>query len=107
MEIPVQIAEAEPIAIVEQEVQQQVVQPTAVRNDRNSIHYYTSKEFDTLEMFKDLVDEKLSEVGNYIDIAGKSHTTLISCLKQNQLYIDLAYGHAVVDITTKLVEDKK
>lgn len=105
IEIPIQVAESKPVTV--QPIVEPVEQVLVVRNNPNTIHYYTSQDLDKFEMFKDSVDEQLSEIGAYYDISGKCHTTLIACLKANQYMIDLAYANAVVDISNKLLKGKK
>ena len=107
IEIPTTIATVETVPVIEIVDTVQSLNLQVSKNDCNSIYHYTSNDLNGLAMFKDAVDKELSEIGVYFDIAGKSHPTLIACLKQNQLYIDIAYGQAVKDITSKLLEDKK
>ena len=97
-----QVVNVEPVAqpVVELPVQKPI---STVKH----IFDYTSTDLDPFEIFKEEVDNQLSEVGEYFDIAGKKHSTLIACLKQNQYYIDLAYANAVVDISNKLIKDKE
>ena len=105
-EIPVRLAHilSTPVKDVET-VNTQVLNE---RDNPNSIYYYTSKDLNNFEIFKEDVDKHLSEVGEYYDVAGRTHKTLIACLKANQYLIDLAYANAVVDIVSvKLEQGKK
>jgi hypothetical protein len=107
VEIPLTVAVTEDVKvdpIVEPVIEVQSKKPA---NAYKNVFDYTSTDLDPFEMFKDKVDEHLSETGDYFDISGKSHSTLLACLKQNQYYIDLAYANAVVDISNDLIKGKK
>lgn len=106
-EIPLEVAVTTVVEV--QPVSNPVINVSAEKPVSTIKHIfdYTSTDLNPFEMFKEEVDVQLSEVGEYFDISGKSHSTLLACLKQNQLFIDLAYANAVVDISNKLIKDKE
>ena len=106
-EVPLEVAVTQVVEM--QPVSNPVINVSAEKPVSTVKHIfdYTSTDLNPFEMFKEEVDVQLSEVGEYFDISGKSHSTLLACLKQNQLFIDLAYANAVVDISNKLIKDKE
>lgn len=104
--IPVEVAETPAVKTVEVITKPVVVEESIVLHIP-TVFDYTSTDLDKFEMFKEQVNIHLSEVGEYFDISGKVHSTLMACLKQNQFYIDVAYAQAVVEISTDLLKDKE
>lgn len=76
-----------------------VVEQQVSHSLSNNILDYVSKDVKGFEAISTLVDKRLAKSKcKFTDMKGKSHTTLISCLKANQLYTDNLYLEAVTSV---------
>lgn len=67
---------------------------------REFISDFVSEDVSKFKVLSQDIEELLSEQqGEYIDISGIKHTSLLACLKANQLFIDTAYLRAFVQVS--------
>lgn len=74
--------------------------------DRNIFDYASKEVTEPFAIFKDHVNTLLNEKGDFVDISGYRHSTLLDCLNRNQLLLDISVAQAVLTTSKTILKEK-